>query len=106
MLQYSTYHVKNLVLNLVTSEQETYKIVILYNMKLKRFVEPKRFMTLNLYLLAMYNGIVLLHKLNGVNVWKHVSVKAVALKPKGVPMFHLSNGFRPLRSSNMTTPKL
>jgi len=100
------YHLKNFVLNLVTSEQETYKIVKLYNVKLKSIVEPKRSMTLYFYLLAIYNGIVLLYKLNGVNVWKLVSVKAVTLKPKGMPMFHLSNGFLPLRSSNITTPKL
>jgi len=34
----------------------------------------------------------------------NLDVKAVMLK--GISIFHLSNGFRPLRSSNMITPKL
>lgn len=72
-------------------------------MKLKSIVEPKRYM--NVSTCHKY-GMVLLYKLNGVNVWKHMNVKDETLKPRGMPMFHLSNGFRPLRSSNMTTPKL
>lgn len=39
-----------------------------------------------------------------IYVLNELDVKTVMLE--GISIFHLSNGFRPLRSSNMITPKL